>query len=175
MISRPIMHTAAQNVSSVLAFSAMLAILAIVATFVVPPVAFSRAESPASNFASPRPEDALAGEETKPCPEDGDARVTTDCDSNDARFTLEMLPLGPRSALITRAREESMEILHSQNPCSAWFQEANPEALEVLRRCTTSSTTTEPLSSTACITILERSFSNTPGVLARPRIPAPIP
>jgi hypothetical protein len=130
MILRQIIRTPAQSVSSVLTFSAILAIFA---GLLIPPFGLSRGESPVNNFASLRAEDALPGEHSEACSDHGDARVATDCDGNDARFASEMLPLGPRGALIARAREQSMVILRSQNACSAWFQEANPQALEVLR------------------------------------------
>ena len=130
MILPQIIRTPTQSVSSVLTLSAILVIFAML---LIPPFGLSHGESPVNYFASLHAEDALAGEHSDVCSDDGDARVAPDCDSNDARFTIEMLPLGPRGAVIARARERSMVILHSQNACSAWFQEANPQALEVLR------------------------------------------
>lgn len=39
---------------------------------------------------------------------------------------------GPQGTLIERAREHAVQILSSQNACSAWFREADPDAVAVL-------------------------------------------
>src|SRR5882724_7372930 len=46
---------------------------------------------------------------------------------------LELSALGKRGDTIARAREQVLEILQPGNACSAWFQEADPDATEVFR------------------------------------------
>jgi len=45
----------------------------------------------------------------------------------------ELRSLGKRGEQISRARQQTLEILQSQNACSAWFQESDPDAAEVFR------------------------------------------
>jgi hypothetical protein len=46
---------------------------------------------------------------------------------------LELSALGTRGDTIERAREQVIDILQDGNACSAWFQEADPDATEVFR------------------------------------------
>jgi len=46
---------------------------------------------------------------------------------------LELSALGKPGDAIARAREQVIDILQHGNACSAWFQEADPDATEVFR------------------------------------------
>lgn len=45
----------------------------------------------------------------------------------------ELTALGERGEAISRAREQTFGILHSENSCSAWFREAAPDTAEVFQ------------------------------------------
>ena len=53
--------------------------------------------------------------------------------NKDDCVVLELSALGKRGDTIARAREQVLEILQPGNACSAWFQEADPDATEVFR------------------------------------------
>ena len=53
--------------------------------------------------------------------------------NKDDCVVLELSALGKRGETIARAREQVLEILQLGNACSAWFQEADPDATEVFR------------------------------------------
>jgi len=53
--------------------------------------------------------------------------------NDDDRIVLELSVLGKRGDTIARAREQVLDILRNRNACSAWFQEADPDAAEVFR------------------------------------------
>ena len=53
--------------------------------------------------------------------------------NKDDCVVLELSALGKRRDTIARAREQVLEILQLGNACSAWFQEADPDATEVFR------------------------------------------
>ncbi|HEY6269139.1 MAG TPA: hypothetical protein VIX11_12630 [Candidatus Acidoferrum sp.] len=53
--------------------------------------------------------------------------------NNDERVLLELSALGKRGDTIARAREQVLDILQNGNSCSAWFQEADPDAADVFR------------------------------------------
>jgi hypothetical protein len=58
----------------------------------------------------------------------------SECTPNkDDCVVLELSALGKRGDTIARAREQVLEILQPGNACSAWFQEADPDATEVFR------------------------------------------
>ena len=46
---------------------------------------------------------------------------------------LELSALGKRGDTIARAREQVIDILQHANACSAWFEEADPDATEIFR------------------------------------------
>jgi len=50
-----------------------------------------------------------------------------DCD------VLELSAQGKRGDTLARAREQVIDILQNGNACSAWFEEADPDATEVFR------------------------------------------
>jgi hypothetical protein len=51
----------------------------------------------------------------------------------DQRVMLELSALGKRGDTIALVREQVLEILEQGNGCSAWFQEADPDAADVFR------------------------------------------
>jgi hypothetical protein len=53
--------------------------------------------------------------------------------SKDDCVVLELSGLGKPGDTITRAREQVIDILQHENACSAWFQEADPDATAVFR------------------------------------------
>jgi hypothetical protein len=53
--------------------------------------------------------------------------------NNDARVVLELSALGKRGDTISRARGQVLDILQNGNACSAWFQESDPDSVEVFR------------------------------------------
>jgi len=53
--------------------------------------------------------------------------------NKDDCIALELSALGKRGDTISRAREQVLAILQPGNACSAWFQEADPDATEVFR------------------------------------------
>jgi hypothetical protein len=53
--------------------------------------------------------------------------------NNEDRVAWELSSLGKRGEAISRAREEVLDILQHGNACSAWFQEADPDAAGVFR------------------------------------------
>ena len=53
--------------------------------------------------------------------------------NKDDCVVLELSALGKRGDPIERAREQVIDILQHGNACSAWFQEADPDATEVFR------------------------------------------
>ena len=58
----------------------------------------------------------------------------SECTANQEEcVALELSALGKRGDTIERAREQVIDILQHGNACSAWFQEADPDATEVFR------------------------------------------
>jgi hypothetical protein len=55
--------------------------------------------------------------------------ASTDTDE----ISLELAAIGKRGDVIARAREQTLEILQSENACSAWFRAADPDSTEVFR------------------------------------------
>jgi len=53
--------------------------------------------------------------------------------NKDDCVVLELSALGKPRDTIARAREQVIDILQHGNACSAWFQEADPDATEVFR------------------------------------------
>ncbi len=53
--------------------------------------------------------------------------------NKDDCVVLELSALGKPGDTIARAREQVIDILQNGNACSAWFQEADPDATEVFR------------------------------------------
>ncbi len=53
--------------------------------------------------------------------------------NQDDCVVLELSALGNPGDTIARAREQVIDILQNGNACSAWFQEADPDATEVFR------------------------------------------
>jgi hypothetical protein len=53
--------------------------------------------------------------------------------NKDDCVALELSALGKQGDTIARAREQVIDILQHGNACSAWFQEADPDATEVFR------------------------------------------
>jgi len=52
---------------------------------------------------------------------------------HDHRVVLELSALGKRGETIVRARKQVLDILQQGNACTAWFQQADPDAAEVFR------------------------------------------
>ena len=64
------------------------------------------------------------------------SRVTSSpsgCGPKTTNVPLEWLDLGLRGDAIAHAREQTLQILQDQNTCTAWFQEADPDVVEVFR------------------------------------------
>ena len=58
----------------------------------------------------------------------------SECAQNhEERVVLELSALGKQGDTIARARGQVLEILQYGNGCAVWFQEADPDATEVLR------------------------------------------
>jgi hypothetical protein len=53
--------------------------------------------------------------------------------TDDDPIALELAAMGKRGEVIARARERALGILESENACSAWFREADPDPAEVFR------------------------------------------
>ena len=53
--------------------------------------------------------------------------------AEDNSFQLELAAMAKRGGTIRRVREQTLAILQTENACSAWFREANPEPSLVLR------------------------------------------
>jgi len=51
----------------------------------------------------------------------------------EAYMQTELSQLGSRGDLIVRARQQTLEILQSENTCSAWFEEVEPDIVGVFR------------------------------------------
>ena len=66
------------------------------------------------------------------CSEKDSAQLSS-CDEKNAEVARELSAFGRRGELIARTRAQVLEILNGQNTCAAWFQEANPETLDVFR------------------------------------------
>lgn len=52
---------------------------------------------------------------------------------DNARVSMELSTLGERGNLIAHVREQTLQILQSDNTCSAWFQESDPDVADVFR------------------------------------------
>lgn len=57
----------------------------------------------------------------------------TGCEDSDLSVSRELSALGVHGALIAQVRQETLEILQTDNTCSAWFQEADPTGADVFR------------------------------------------
>jgi hypothetical protein len=53
--------------------------------------------------------------------------------NEEQRVRSELSPLGKRGDAIAHARELVLQILHSENGCSQWFEEANAQPSEIFR------------------------------------------
>jgi hypothetical protein len=53
--------------------------------------------------------------------------------TGDDRIYYELAAMGKRGEVIARVREQTLVILESENACSAWFREADPDSMEVFR------------------------------------------
>src|ERR1700730_8714757 len=53
--------------------------------------------------------------------------------TDDDRIQSELAAIGQRGGVIARVREQTLVILQSENACSAWFREADPDSTEVFR------------------------------------------
>jgi hypothetical protein len=53
--------------------------------------------------------------------------------TDDDHIQSELAALGKRGEVIARVREQTLGILQSENACSAWFREADPDSTEVFR------------------------------------------
>jgi hypothetical protein len=53
--------------------------------------------------------------------------------TGDGRIPYELAAMGKRGEVIARVREQTLVILESENACSAWFREADPDSMEVFR------------------------------------------
>jgi hypothetical protein len=53
--------------------------------------------------------------------------------TDDALIQSELAAMGKRGEVIARTREQTLVILQSQNACSIWFREADPDSAEVFR------------------------------------------
>jgi hypothetical protein len=53
--------------------------------------------------------------------------------TGDDRIQYELAAMGKRREVIARVREQTLVILQSENACSAWFREADPDSMEVFR------------------------------------------
>lgn len=70
---------------------------------------------------------------TSVCGSDISAQPIDSCRPDDPWVPQELSGLGPRGLLIARVRERTLQILQSDNECSAWFEETDPEAADVFR------------------------------------------
>jgi hypothetical protein len=52
---------------------------------------------------------------------------------DDDRVQSELAAMGKRGEVIARVREQALVILQSENACSAWFREADPDSAEIFR------------------------------------------
>jgi hypothetical protein len=59
--------------------------------------------------------------------------LSAPCSEVSTPVSMELPALGKRSHLISEARKQVLEILETENTCSAWFQEADQDAAEVFR------------------------------------------
>jgi hypothetical protein len=53
--------------------------------------------------------------------------------TGDDPIPYELAAMGQRGEVIARVREQTLAILQSENACSAWFREADPDSMEVFR------------------------------------------
>jgi hypothetical protein len=106
-------------------------VVAISALLVFQGAGYSQSESPAQRLSSVRTEFRLAAEDNDRCSESNEARLNAAC--TDGIVSTELLVLGQRGDQIARARQEALEILQAQNGCASWFQESDPDAVEVFR------------------------------------------
>jgi hypothetical protein len=70
--------------------------------------------------------------ETTTCSHSGGSQRSIACNNEDStQLPTELSGLGQRGGLISRTREQTLQILQSDNICAAWFKEADPDAVEV--------------------------------------------
>jgi len=86
----------------------------------------------ANTLDSARDEFAGTKQMSQPCSTNTSSAGNRDCDQDNSAAMLSP-PLGQRGSLIAQVRELTLEILQSDNTCSAWFEEADPDAADVFR------------------------------------------
>jgi len=86
----------------------------------------------ASALDSTRSEYGSSEEIAKQCSADTSPKATVDC-GKDTSTARELSALGQRGSVIAHVREVTLDILQSDNTCSAWFEEADPNVAEVFR------------------------------------------
>jgi hypothetical protein len=59
--------------------------------------------------------------------------MTAGCQNDDDRIPEELLAMGERGETIAQARAQVLQILESENACSAWFQQVNPDVADTFR------------------------------------------
>jgi hypothetical protein len=60
------------------------------------------------------------------------SRLGPDCnETRDMRVRMEVMALGERGQAIAHAHDQTLKILQTVNPCSAWFNEVEPNAAEI--------------------------------------------
>jgi hypothetical protein len=69
--------------------------------------------------------------ETTTCSHSSASQGSIACNEDSAQLPTELSGLGQRGGLISRTREQTLQILQSDNICAAWFKEADPDAVEV--------------------------------------------
>jgi hypothetical protein len=68
-----------------------------------------------------------------PCGKYNSSQPIPNCDSAEIWMSQELSSLGPRGELIARVRNQTLQILQSDNSCKTWFEEADPNAAGVFR------------------------------------------
>ncbi len=86
-----------------------------------------------NTFSLVRTEVGSAQEVTKRCSNDGASQQNVACQKDNTRVSMELSALGARGDLIGHTREQTLQILQTENACAAWFQEVDPDAADVFR------------------------------------------
>lgn len=74
-----------------------------------------------------------ARSETNPCSSHNVNQPLSTCSAADEWMSQELSSLGPRGEVIARVREQTLQILQSDNACKAWFEGADPDIADVYR------------------------------------------
>jgi hypothetical protein len=75
---------------------------------------------------------SVVGDARHLCANDA-SNVMPECYEPDTRLTMELSSLGTRGEMIATVRKQTLSLLKSENSCSAWFEQVEPNVADVFR------------------------------------------